>query len=169
MDPTSATTGAGAIVECADSASTRPTVWAQWGRNGTESGTRTLRRASGSSAHGSGRCSRHPTGRCSPPPERNRPTLSWQLTVRSSSGTKRRCTPTEWFPRLGSTAGTTVHARGVKRPSIQRTSSCRVAFQSQGLALTNCWSDCEAVADEVTVSAMRRTDFLPRVASSPRR
>lgn len=41
---------------------------------------------------------------CPPGPDRNAPKPAWQFTVRPWAGTKRRCTPAEWSPRLGMAA-----------------------------------------------------------------
>ncbi|CAM5630576.1 hypothetical protein SCALM49S_06005 [Streptomyces californicus] len=92
---------------------------------------------------------------------------SWQLTVRPDSGRKRWCTPAEWLPRLGRTAGARVQERTGSERAAQRANSPRAGPHSQGLALTNWCSDVEAASEPVTTAAMRRTVFLPCVRSSP--
>ncbi len=188
----SATTGAGAEHVRAACASTRSSACTHMGRGlfASAAGMRLRRSSSSSPAHWGGRNSRQSTetaalspqsvaeatlaveaagGVGASPTGRNMPMASWQLTVRPARAQKRRCTPTEWPPRLGSTAGARIHARAGPDASARRAISRRTGFQSQGLALRNWCSDCEAVGESDTAAASRRTDFLPSVVSSASR
>ncbi len=124
------------------------------GRGLASWGTRARLRRQGSD-QSRGRCRRRSTGTDCVPLERKRPIPPWQLTVRPRWGTKRRCTPQEWSPRLGRTVVAIVQAWRRSRVSVQRASSRRTGSQSQGLELTNCWSDCEAVGESVTAAVIR--------------